>query len=99
MRVATDRPRRDPGSRADFEFVLQQAFNTRFVHDQQDEVYGLSADLQAEAAPADGEVGGRPPRALRPAATDQALAVLPADDEAALFDRGKDGDALRPVEQ
>src|SRR5262245_56446795 len=86
MRVAPDRPRRDAGSRADFEFVHQQAFNARFVHDQQDEVYSLSADLQPEAAAADGEVGGRPPRALRPAATDQALAVLPADDEAPFFD-------------
>src|SRR5262245_20891813 len=86
VRVAPDRPSRDAGPSADFEFVHQQAFNTRFVHDQQDQVYGLAADLQAEAASADGEVCWRPPRALRPAATDQALAVLPAYDEAAFFD-------------
>src|SRR5215475_8782576 len=99
MRIAPDRAGRDGGAGADFEFIIQQTFNTGFIHDQQNEIYGLSADLQSEAAAADGEVGGRPPRAFRTAATYQPLAKLPAEDEAPLFDRRKDRDALRLVEQ
>src|SRR5262245_57784083 len=99
MCVTPDRPRRHGGARADLEFVLQQTVNPRFVHNQQNEVNRLPADLQAEASAADGKVRWRPPRALRAPATDQPFTVLTADDEAAFFDRGKNGDALRAVEQ
>src|SRR5262249_59276764 len=67
--------------------------------DGQRDAPALRADMQAEAAAADGKVRRRPPRALRAPATDQPFTVLTADDEAAFFDRGKNGDALRAVEQ
>src|SRR5262249_41205435 len=73
--------------------------HTRFVHDQQNEINRLSPNLQAKAAAANGKVGGRPPGALRSPTTDQSFAVLPADDEAAFFDRRKNRDTMRAVEQ
>src|ERR1700722_13455745 len=91
------RTRRHGRVRAQGKLARQQVLHAILIHDQHDQVDGLPANLESEAAPADGEERGRAP-ALRSAATGDAAAVFCAYDKSALQHRRHYGDALRLAE-
>ena len=80
------------GVAADLELVLEQILQAAVIDGDQDQVRGLSADLQApgSAGHADKDRGAP---ALACTAGDHALAILRAEDEGTLDHPGDDGDA------
>src|SRR5581483_6643362 len=73
-------PGSDAGIRSQFELAVQEVMHAVLVHDQHDQVHGLAADLEAEAATLDGEKCRRTP-ALRSAAACHPLAITRTHDE------------------
>src|SRR6516225_8417469 len=100
--IASLRSGRRRGIPAKLYFAVQDGARAAWIHDQQNEVGGLSAELEADAralkrhhgrsAPGAGEVFAR-------AADHGAAAVAAADDEFAFYDRGVNDDAFRFVDQ
>src|SRR5690606_1132691 len=85
--------------RADLELVAHELFEPAAVLDDQHQIDRLPANLGAEAAPGDTETRRRGPLLrLWVARAQNAAAVLPADDETALHQRRKHGNALRLLE-
>src|SRR5690606_19430749 len=87
----------DRGIAADLELVAEQFLNPLLVHEEEDEIGRLRADLQPEAAAPEIEERRRAPAPPRPAAGHAAPAA-PADDESGFDHLREDGDAFGFVE-
>jgi len=78
--------------RTQLDLVMQETLCTRVRDRYEDEVGSLAASLEAEAGARQLDEGGSAP-AVAGAATDDALAVLSANDEGTLFEAGNNDDA------
>ena len=85
-------------SPAELELVLEQFFQPAAVHDHQDQIHRLTADLQPEAAARQRQKGGLRPLALVVPGADDPLAAVPAEDKPDLHRVGNDCDGRRVLE-
>src|SRR5262249_38677564 len=90
------------GVRAQLHLAGEQRAGTLGIHDQQHEIGGLAAELEADADAFQGIEGGRSPFAgivFATAADHHATTVTAANAKSSLFHGGKNNHALGLVEQ
>ncbi len=90
------------GVNAEFDFAFHHGFGALGIHDQEDEIGGLAAELEADAQAFEAHHGGRAPGAgvmLAAAADHGAFAGIAADAHGEFDDGGDDDDALGLIEQ
>src|SRR5262249_5047671 len=82
---------------ADLEFVGEQVVHALLVHDHQHQVNPFGAELRAPASAGHGKERGSTP-AISSTAGSNTLAVLGAENEAAFYQVGDNGDALGAID-
>src|SRR5262245_57407287 len=91
--MTPDRPGRHRRIRTQRKLARQQMLHAVVVHDQHDEIHGLSANLESKAPAFDRKESRRTP-SLRCAAACDSASVLRAEYKSALQHRWHHGDAL-----